>query len=187
MHPSVVFALWCATCETPTEVQRKSRALGRQVQGRQRSQSSIHGARRISFSHGVSKISGYNVHTFQYGRRSQRHGIGTHACAYVGSSQIAEIAGERMPTSMDTIFTQSETEKLGRNRRTRCSSWSIFLRLLFGRNVLVNRIGRITFATKLVKVPPWECLHIRRESQLFLSVLVDDIKMVGKREHVEPM
>ena len=57
----------CGICETPPE-QWKSRALGGQRQGRQRILSSSHGPKRIAFSSGSRKISGYNVQTSQYGR-----------------------------------------------------------------------------------------------------------------------
>ena len=81
------------TCEAPAQVQRKSRARGRHRQGRRRMQSSIHSARRISFSEGGSKISGYNFQISQHGRRSQRRGISIHASTSVGSSQKAEVSG----------------------------------------------------------------------------------------------
>ena len=32
----------------------------------------------------------------------------------------------------------------------------------------------------------WECLFVHRAKGLFLSVYVDDIKMAGKTENVEP-
>ena len=37
---------------------------------------------------------------------------------------------------------------------------------------------------KWEKIPGWECLYVHREQQLFLSVYVDDFKMVGKRENI---
>ena len=36
------------------------------------------------------------------------------------------------------------------------------------------------------KVPNWECLFVHREKGLFLSVYVDDIKLAGKTENIEP-
>ena len=36
-------------------------------------------------------------------------------------------------------------------------------------------------------VPTWECLHIHRTSQLFLSEDVDDITMGGTKEYVGPI
>ena len=33
----------------------------------------------------------------------------------------------------------------------------------------------------------WECLFVHREKGLFLSVCVDDIKMAGKKQNIDPM
>ena len=37
------------------------------------------------------------------------------------------------------------------------------------------------------KIPNWECLFVYREKGLFLSVYVDDIKLVGKKQNLDPM
>ena len=36
------------------------------------------------------------------------------------------------------------------------------------------------------KIPNWECLFVHREKGLFLSVYVDDIKLVGKKQNLDP-
>ena len=36
-------------------------------------------------------------------------------------------------------------------------------------------------------VPSWECLVVNCEKGLFLSVYVDDIKLAGKKENINPM
>ena len=36
------------------------------------------------------------------------------------------------------------------------------------------------------KVPNWACLFVNRE-KLFLSVYVDDIKLAGKKQNIDPM
>ena len=33
----------------------------------------------------------------------------------------------------------------------------------------------------------WECLFAHREKGLFLSVYVDDIKLAGKKQNIDPM
>ena len=38
-----------------------------------------------------------------------------------------------------------------------------------------------------VKVSDWECLLVHREKGLFLSVYVDDIKLAGKKQNINPM
>ena len=37
------------------------------------------------------------------------------------------------------------------------------------------------------KVSKWECLFVHREKGLFLSVYVDDIKVAGKKQNINPM
>ena len=37
------------------------------------------------------------------------------------------------------------------------------------------------------KVSNWECLFVHREQGLFLSVYVDDIKLAGKKQNIDPM
>ena len=37
------------------------------------------------------------------------------------------------------------------------------------------------------KVSNWECLFVHREKGLFLSVCVDDTKLDGKRQNIDPM
>ena len=37
------------------------------------------------------------------------------------------------------------------------------------------------------KIPNWECLFVHREKGLFFSVYVDDIKLAGKKQNIDPM
>ena len=37
------------------------------------------------------------------------------------------------------------------------------------------------------KIPKWECLFVHREKGLFLSLYVDDIKLAGKKQNLDPM
>ena len=37
------------------------------------------------------------------------------------------------------------------------------------------------------KIPNWECLSVHREKGLFSSVYVDDIKLAGKKQNIDPM
>ena len=37
------------------------------------------------------------------------------------------------------------------------------------------------------KIPNWECLFVHRKKRLFLSVYVDDIKLAGKKQNIDPM
>ena len=37
------------------------------------------------------------------------------------------------------------------------------------------------------KVSNWECLFVHRQKRSFLSVYVDDIKLAGKKQNIDPM
>ena len=37
------------------------------------------------------------------------------------------------------------------------------------------------------KVSNWECLFVHRQKGLFLSLYVDDIKLAGRKQNVDPM
>ena len=37
------------------------------------------------------------------------------------------------------------------------------------------------------KIPNWESLFVHREKGLFLSVYVDDIKLAGRKQNIDPM
>ena len=37
------------------------------------------------------------------------------------------------------------------------------------------------------KVPNWECFFVHREKGLFLSVYVDDVKLAGKKQNIDPI
>ena len=42
-------------------------------------------------------------------------------------------------------------------------------------------------ATQLEVVPKWKCLFVHREKGFFLSVYVDDIKLAGKKQNIDPI
>ena len=37
------------------------------------------------------------------------------------------------------------------------------------------------------KIPNWDCIFVHRGKGLFLSVYVDDIKLAGKKQNIDPM
>ena len=50
-----------------------------------------------------------------------------------------------------------------------------------------KQFEKALFKHGLEKVPNWERSFVNREKGLFLSVYVDDIKMAGKKQHINPM
>ena len=83
-------------------------------QGLQQIQSCIHGAGASASPMAAATFSGYNVQTSLHGRSGQRRGVGLHASAPVGSSQIPRKVWIRLPPS--------RRPQTGRNRRIRGSS-----------------------------------------------------------------
>ena len=47
--------------------------------------------------------------------------------------------------------------------------------------------GNIFLKHGWVNVSKWECLLVHHEKGLFLSVYVDDIKLAGKKQYIDPM
>ena len=50
-----------------------------------------------------------------------------------------------------------------------------------------RQFGEVLFGLRWEKAPNCECLFVNRKQGLFLSVHVDDIKMVGKKQNMSPM
>ena len=72
----------------------------------------------------------------------------------------------------------------GRSSR---SSWTKSVRSLFRRTIMEKAIRESCIGTRRRNVPKWECLFVKREKGLFLSVYVDDIKMTRKKQNLDPM
>ena len=50
-----------------------------------------------------------------------------------------------------------------------------------------RQFEKILLRHRWEKIPNWECLFVHREKGLFLSVYVDDIKLAGKKQNIDPM
>ena len=50
-----------------------------------------------------------------------------------------------------------------------------------------RQFEKILFKYGWEKVSNWECSIVHREKGLFLSVYVDDIKLAGKKQNIDPM
>ena len=50
-----------------------------------------------------------------------------------------------------------------------------------------RQIEKILLKYGWEKVSTWECLFVHREQGLFLSVYVDDVKLTGKKQNINPM
>ena len=50
-----------------------------------------------------------------------------------------------------------------------------------------RQVEKILLKNGWVKVSNWECFIVHREKDLFLSTSVDDIKLTGKKQNIDPM
>ena len=50
-----------------------------------------------------------------------------------------------------------------------------------------RQCGKILLKHGREEVSNWECLFVHRFQGLFLSVYVDDIKLAGKKQNLDPM
>ena len=50
-----------------------------------------------------------------------------------------------------------------------------------------GQFEKILFEIWLGEISNWECLFVHREKGFFLSVYVDDIKLAGKKQNIDPM
>ena len=55
------------------------------------------------------------------------------------------------------------------------------------RTIVGTAIRESSIKIRLGKIPNWECLFVKREKRLFLSVHVDDIKLAEKKPNIDPM
>ena len=68
--------------------------------------------------------------------------------------------------------------------------------VLLERNLYVHLLAGLLWERQLEKVllkygwemvANWECFFVQCEKGLFISVYVDDIKLVGKKQNIDPM
>ena len=70
--------------------------------------------------------------------------------------------------------------------KTICPFWTESVRSSIGRTIVRTAIWKSSIWTRLGKVLNWECFLVNRARGLFLSVYVDDIKLAGKTENINP-
>ena len=86
----------------------------------------------------------------------------------------------------------STTTQNGLNHGPVCKTQSFFLSEICTVILWQDCYGKGSLRKILLKhgwekIPNWECLFVHREKGLFLSVYVDDIKLAGKKQNLDPM
>ena len=102
-------------------------------------------------------------------------------------SQIIENSKIGVSRHLDSSTTTQMAKIMVQYGRPSCSSWAEFVRSSFGRTIMGKAIWENPIETWREKIPNWECLFVHREKGLFLSVYVDDIKLAGKKQNLDPM
>ena len=145
---------------------------------------SIHWTRIISISNDSSKSHGYHLQTARVRRTSSWCSI----CLYPGKngrcSKIIENSKIGMSRHLDSSTTTQMAKIMVQHGR---SSWAKSVRSSFGRTVMEKAIWENPIEVRREKVSNWECSFVHREKELFLSVYVDDIKLAGKKQNIDPL
>ena len=78
-------------------------------------------------------------------------------------------------------------KKLVENSRTRCSSREEFVRSPMSRIALGKTVRKGSIKNGWENALARECLFVHRQQGLLLFVYVDDIRMVGKKNNLQPV
>ena len=92
-----------------------------------------------------------------------------------------------MSRQLDSSTTTQMAKIMVQYRRPSCSSWAKSVWSSFGRTIMWKAIWENLLKYGWERVPNWECLFVHLEKGLFLSVYVDDIKLAGKKQNINPM
>ena len=87
-----------------------------------------------------------------------------------------------LDTSTETPMAQIMIQ-CGRSIR---SSWTKSVRSSVGRTVMEKAFWESSIGARLVKSSELGCVSVNPEQGLFLSVTVDDIKLAGKKQNLDP-
>ena len=78
-------------------------------------------------------------------------------------------------------------KKLAENSRTRCSFREEFVQSPMSRIALGKTVRKGLIKNGWGETLAWECLFVHRQQGLLLFVYVDDIRMVEKKNDLQPM
>ena len=111
-------------------------------------------------------------------------------CVYSGQNgrctNVVKNSEVRMSRYLDTSTKAQMAKIMVQYGRPSRSSRKGSVRSSFGTTIVRKAIWESSIETRLGKVLNWECPFVKRAKGLFLSVYVDDIKLAGKKENIEP-
>ena len=119
-------------------------------------------------------------------RISSRRSISLHPSQKRRCTIIVQNSEVRMSRYLDTSTTTPKAKIMVRYGRP-----SPLERNLYGHPVVgllwERQFEKILLNYDWEKVSNWECLFVHRGKRLFLSVYVDDTKLAGKKQNLDPM
>ena len=146
----------------------------------------VHRAGIFRVTHDSRQSSGCHFQTFRVHRTSSWCRIGL----YAGQNGRCTIGMKNSQIGMSRYLDSSTKTRMtkimvqyGKPSR---SSRKEFARSRSGRTLVGKAIRERSFGKRLGKVSNWECLFVNQAKGLILFVSVDDIKMAGKTEDIEP-
>ena len=147
---------------------------------------SIHWTRIVSVPNDSRKSHGHYFKTTRMRRTSSRCSIRLHPGQNGSCTDVIEHSQIGMSRHLDTSIEREMAKIMVQYGWPSRSSWAKSVRSSFDRTIMGTPIWESSIRTRLGKVPNWECLFVHSEKGLFSYVYVDDIKLAGKTENIEP-
>ena len=148
---------------------------------------SIHWTRVFSISNDSRQDHGYHLQIAGLRWTSSRCSISLNPSEDCRCSQIIENSTIGVSRHLDSSTTTQMAQIMVQYGRSSCSSWKESVRSSIGRTIMGKAMWEVTLKHCWEKIPNWECLFVHRKKGLFLSVYVDDMKLAGKKQNLNPM
>ena len=148
---------------------------------------SIHRTRIIGISNDSRQDHGYHLQIARLRWTSSGRSI----CLYPGKNGRCSQIIENSKIGMFRYLGASTKRKWSKSWSSMEDPVVPLERNLYGHPLaglfLERQFEKILLKHGHLKIPNWECLFVHREKGLFLSVYVDDKKLAGKKQNIDPM
>ena len=134
-----------------------------------------------------SKSHGYHIQTAWVGRKSSGRGI----CLYPSQNGRCSQVMKNPKSECPDIWIRLPRHKWPKSWSSMEGPVVLLERNLYGHLVAglfwERQFEKILLKYGWEKVSNWECFFVHRQKGLFLSLYVDDIKLAGKKQNIDPM
>ena len=104
------------------------------------------------------------------------------------AQKLFQIPKSECPWHLGTSTKTQMAKFMVKHGRPGRSSWAKSVRSSFCRTIKGKAIWESSFGKRFgKKFQNWECLFVNRKDGLFSSVYVDEIKIAGKKQNLDPM